>query len=111
MFFSTPRRSDPALGSPSHLSHGFGRLFTRGKRRPGHESDHLPPFSVEVKNSGAVPSLLHIPSWYSVWEPTTTLVNQPGPQQCQRPLGRAPLATANKDADLVGAALTSRQLI
>jgi hypothetical protein len=35
-----------------------------------------------------------------MWEPTTTLANQRGPQQRQRPLGRAPLATANKDVDL-----------
>jgi hypothetical protein len=35
-----------------------------------------------------------------MWDPTTTLANQRGPQQRQRPLGRAPLATTNKDADL-----------
>jgi hypothetical protein len=42
-----------------------------------------------------------LPSLFlGLWEPTTTLVNQRRPQQHQRPLGQAPLATANKDVDL-----------
>jgi hypothetical protein len=50
-------------------------------------------------------------------EPTTTLANQCGPQQYQRPLGRVPLMTMNKDVALqhasqsAGAAFTSRQLM
>jgi hypothetical protein len=38
-----------------------------------------------------------------LWEPPTlkqALANQRGPRQLQRPFGRAPLATAYKDADL-----------
>jgi hypothetical protein len=38
-----------------------------------------------------------------VWEPPTlkqALANQSGPRQLRRPLGRAPLGTAYKDADL-----------
>jgi hypothetical protein len=52
-----------------------------------------------------------------MWEPTTMLANQREPQQCQHPLGGAPLVTANKDADIqctsqsVGATLTSREPI
>jgi hypothetical protein len=30
---------------------------------PGGKSDHSPPTSAEVKNSGAIPSLPHAPSW------------------------------------------------
>jgi hypothetical protein len=35
-----------------------------------------------------------------MWEPTTMLANQHGPQQHQGPLGQVSLATANKDVDL-----------
>jgi hypothetical protein len=31
----------------------------------GYEVDHLPPYSVEVKNGGAIPPIPHIPSSYS----------------------------------------------
>jgi hypothetical protein len=36
-----------------------------GINRPGREADHSPPSSVEVRNGGAIPSLLHISSRHS----------------------------------------------
>jgi hypothetical protein len=41
-----------------------GPLFP-GIKRPGRESDHLPPSRVEVKNNGAIPLLPHTTSWRS----------------------------------------------
>jgi hypothetical protein len=35
-------------------------------KRPGREADHSPPSSAEVKNGGAIPPLLRMPSWHSV---------------------------------------------
>jgi hypothetical protein len=34
-----------------------------GIKRPGREADHSPPFSVEVKNGGAIPQLPHTSLW------------------------------------------------
>jgi hypothetical protein len=31
--------------------------FSLGVKRPGHEADHSPPSSAEVKNGGAIPPL------------------------------------------------------
>jgi hypothetical protein len=42
-----------------------GSLTTRVKRQE-READHLPPFSAEVKNDGAVPPLPHTSSWRGV---------------------------------------------
>jgi hypothetical protein len=42
----------------------LGALSLRVKR-PGHEADHSPPSSAEVKNVGAIPPLPHISSWHS----------------------------------------------
>jgi hypothetical protein len=39
------------------------RALSPGVKRPGSETDHLPPSSVEIKNGGAVPTLPHTPSW------------------------------------------------
>jgi hypothetical protein len=37
----------------------------RGVKRPECEADYSSPSSAEVKNSGAVPPLLHMSSWHS----------------------------------------------
>jgi hypothetical protein len=37
-----------------------------GIKRPGRESDHSPPSSVEVKNGGAIPTLADMSSWLDV---------------------------------------------
>jgi hypothetical protein len=50
-FFSSPRRSDMFWGPPSLLSNGYWGLLSRGIKRPGHDADHSPPTSVEVKNT------------------------------------------------------------
>jgi hypothetical protein len=36
-----------------------------GVKRQGRETNHPPPSSAEVKNVGAMPSFLHMSSWYS----------------------------------------------
>jgi hypothetical protein len=33
-------------------------------KRPGHEADHSPPSSAEVRNDGAIPPLPHTFSWH-----------------------------------------------
>jgi hypothetical protein len=33
-----------------------------GVKLPGHEADHSPPFSADVKNGRAIPPLLHMSS-------------------------------------------------
>jgi hypothetical protein len=34
-------------------------------KRPGHETNHSPPSSAEVKNGGAIPPFPHVSSWHS----------------------------------------------
>jgi hypothetical protein len=34
-----------------------------GMKRPAHEADQSPPFSIEVNNGGAIPPLVHASSW------------------------------------------------
>jgi hypothetical protein len=35
-----------------------------GVKQPGHEADHSPPFSAEVKNGGAIPPLHDTSLWH-----------------------------------------------
>jgi hypothetical protein len=41
------------------------RALSPAVKRQGRETDHLPPPSAEVKNSGAVPPLPDMSSWHS----------------------------------------------
>jgi hypothetical protein len=34
-------------------------------KRPGHETDHSPKSSAEVRNGGAIPSFHHTSSWHA----------------------------------------------
>jgi hypothetical protein len=51
------------LWDPSYIV-GMGTLFS-GVKQPRCKSDHSPPFTAEVKNGGAIPSLPHLYSWHS----------------------------------------------
>jgi hypothetical protein len=42
---------------------GTRGYYPPGVKQLGHEADHSPPSSVEVKNSGVIPSLPHMSSW------------------------------------------------
>jgi hypothetical protein len=44
-----------AGGPSSLLSNGYWRIFPRGVKRQGRETDHSPPCSVEAKKDGAIP--------------------------------------------------------
>jgi hypothetical protein len=57
-FFIITTASRQAL-RPTHLREA---LFPR-KKWPGHEADHSPQSSAEVKNCGAVPPIPHTSSW------------------------------------------------
>jgi hypothetical protein len=46
--FSSPRHPDRLLGPPNLYPMSTGGSFPGGKR-PGHEADHSPPTSAEVK--------------------------------------------------------------
>jgi hypothetical protein len=39
--------------------------LSMGANWQGYEADHLPLYSVEIKNDGAIPPLPHMPSSYS----------------------------------------------
>jgi hypothetical protein len=41
-------------------------LFLWGLKRPGRETDHLPPSSAEVKNTWIYTTTPHTSSWHSV---------------------------------------------
>jgi hypothetical protein len=56
--FSSPRRPDRLWSPPNLLSNGHRGFFLLGVKRPGHEADHSPPASAEVKKK---------PSWRSAW--------------------------------------------
>jgi hypothetical protein len=45
---SSPHRPDRLWGSPNLLSNRYWGLLPRGVKRPGRESNHSPPESVEV---------------------------------------------------------------
>jgi hypothetical protein len=59
--FPSPRRADLLWGPPSLLHNGY-RV-----KRPGHETDHSPPASAEVKKYGYIYiyPLTHTSSWRS----------------------------------------------
>jgi hypothetical protein len=42
----------------------FPREPSRGSKRPGYEAGHFPISNVQVKNDGAIISLLPVPSWH-----------------------------------------------
>jgi hypothetical protein len=52
------------LWDPASYPVGTGGSFPEFKAA-GRETDHSPPSSAEVKNTGAVDPLPHISSWYS----------------------------------------------
>jgi hypothetical protein len=56
--FSSPQRLYRFWCRPSLLSNGY-RGFSPGVKRPRRKADRLPPSSAEVRNSGAIPPLLH----------------------------------------------------
>jgi hypothetical protein len=43
-----------------------------GVKRPGHEADHSPSSSAGVRIGGAIPLLLHTPSWRGAYLSTGT---------------------------------------
>jgi hypothetical protein len=62
--FSSPRCPDQLSGPTSLLSNGYQGL-SPGVKRQGHEADHSPPCSAEVKGGEAIPPLPHMSSWRS----------------------------------------------
>jgi hypothetical protein len=61
--FSTASRL--ALGPTQPPIQWVPGTLSTGVKQLGHEADHSPPFSFEVKNGGAIPPLLHVSSWHS----------------------------------------------
>jgi hypothetical protein len=57
------------IGSGAHpvpfLFSGYWGLFPRGVKWPGHEADHLPPTSAELRNTWIYTSTPHTSSWRS----------------------------------------------
>jgi hypothetical protein len=62
-FFSSSQNPDRYWGPPNLLSKGYWWLFPPRLKRLGHEADHSTQSGAEVKNSGAIPSLLQMYSW------------------------------------------------
>jgi hypothetical protein len=62
-FFSSPQHPDWLLGLPS-LFNGYEGLFSLEVKQPGHEADHTPPSSTEVKNAWSCTSTPNTPSWH-----------------------------------------------
>jgi hypothetical protein len=54
IFFTTASR--PALGPTQPLIQWVPGVLSLGVKQPGHEADHSPPSSAEVKMFGAIPS-------------------------------------------------------
>jgi hypothetical protein len=52
------------IASRLALRPGTKGLFLLGVEWQGHEADHSPPSSAEVKNGGAIPPFLHMLSWH-----------------------------------------------
>jgi hypothetical protein len=59
--YSTASR--PALGSIKPSIQWVLRALYQGLKQPGREADHSSPFSAEVINVEAIPSLPHMSSW------------------------------------------------
>jgi hypothetical protein len=57
--FSTPQLPDRLLGPIKRVP----EVISLGVKRPGHEADHSPPSSAEVKNGGDMPPLPQTSSW------------------------------------------------
>jgi hypothetical protein len=55
--------SRPALGPIQPLIQRVPEPFPPGIKRQGHEADHSPESSAEVKNGGAIPPVSHASSW------------------------------------------------
>jgi hypothetical protein len=58
-FFSSPQRPEKFWGPSSLISNGYRWVVFARVKRSERESDHSPPSSAEVKNSGAIPIRLH----------------------------------------------------
>jgi hypothetical protein len=58
-------KSRPALGLTQLPIQGVREPLFVWVKWPGHEADFSPTSSVEVKNGGAIPPLLHMSSWHS----------------------------------------------
>jgi hypothetical protein len=54
--FPLPHNVQTSSGAPTALSPGVKLL--------GHEVDHSPPSTAEVKNGGAIPPISHMASWH-----------------------------------------------
>jgi hypothetical protein len=57
--FCTPKCSDRLWAPLSLLSIGYQGLFPPWVKQPGRQDDHSSPFTAEVKNGGAIPTLPH----------------------------------------------------
>jgi hypothetical protein len=57
--------SKPIVGPTHPPVHWVPRVLSTGVKRPGHEADHSPLSSAEIKNDGVIPPLLHMSSWHS----------------------------------------------
>jgi hypothetical protein len=60
-FFSSPQCPDRLWDPPIQWVPG---ALSPGVKRLGHEADHSPTSSAEVKNFGAIPSIPHMSSWH-----------------------------------------------
>jgi hypothetical protein len=62
---------------------------------------------------GSLPQRISRPTtnFWSTGRAKQALANQRGPRQCQRPLGRTPLVTADKDADHIALVSQSELLL
>jgi hypothetical protein len=58
-FLSSPQHPDPLWAHPMVTAD-----FVPGVKRPGREVDHSRATSAKVKNSGAIPPLAQMSSWY-----------------------------------------------
>jgi hypothetical protein len=63
-FFSTQSR--PVLGPTQNLNQWVSGYLAPWVKRPGRETDHLPPTSAEDKKTWINTSTPRTPSWYSV---------------------------------------------
>jgi hypothetical protein len=57
LFFTASRPALRPIQPPIHWVPG---ALSPGVKRPGHEADHLPPSSAEVKKVGAIAPIPHV---------------------------------------------------